>query len=102
MKYKFEDYMNNVVAPWAIKIVMAAHIFVVHDLLWSFWKQRGEEMKELFKDIVEFGFMTLCRVIGCMLVIYLIVFASHTTIMLDRYLSKYSHFREVSTCQVLI
>jgi hypothetical protein len=35
---KFEDYMNNVFAPWAIKIVIAAHIFVVHYVLWGFWK----------------------------------------------------------------
>ncbi len=35
---KFEDYMNNVFAPWALKIVIAAHIFVAHDVLWSFCK----------------------------------------------------------------
>ena len=35
---KFEDYMNNVFAPWALKIVIAAHIFVVHAVALSFWK----------------------------------------------------------------
>jgi hypothetical protein len=35
---KFEDYMNNVFAPWAIKIVIAAHILVIHAIALSFWK----------------------------------------------------------------
>ena len=35
---KFEDYMNNVFAPWALKIVIAAHIFVVHAVALSFCK----------------------------------------------------------------
>jgi len=58
-------------------------------------------MKELFKDMVQFGFVALCGFIGCILVIYLLVFAAHTTIMLDTYLNKYSHFKEVKTCQVV-
>ena len=35
---KFEDYMNNVFAPWGLKIVIAAHIFVVYAVALSFWK----------------------------------------------------------------
>ena len=35
---KFEDYMNNVFAPWALKIVIAAHVFVINAVLLSFWK----------------------------------------------------------------
>jgi hypothetical protein len=35
---KFEDYMNNVFAPWALNIVIAAHIFVIHAVVLSFWK----------------------------------------------------------------
>ena len=35
---KFEDYMNNVFAPRAIKIVIAAHVLVVYAVALSFWK----------------------------------------------------------------
>ena len=35
---KFEDYMNNVFAPWGLQIVIAAHIFVIHAVVLSFWK----------------------------------------------------------------
>jgi hypothetical protein len=35
---KFEDYMNNVFAPWALKIVIGAHILVVYAMALSFWK----------------------------------------------------------------
>jgi len=35
---KFEDYMNNVFAPWALNIVIAVHIFVIHAVILSFWK----------------------------------------------------------------
>ncbi len=34
---KFENYMNNVFAPWAFKIVIAAHIFVINAILLKFW-----------------------------------------------------------------
>ena len=35
---KFEDYMNNVVAPLAIRIVIVAHVLVVYAVALSFWK----------------------------------------------------------------
>lgn len=35
---KFEDYMNNVFAPWALQMVIAAHVFVVYAVALSFWK----------------------------------------------------------------
>lgn len=35
---KFEDCMNNVVAPWALRIVIAAHGLVLYAMVLSFWK----------------------------------------------------------------
>lgn len=35
---KFEDYMNNVFAPWGLQIVITTHIFVINAVLLSFWK----------------------------------------------------------------
>ena len=47
---KFEDYMNNVFAPLALKIVIIAHILMVYAIALSFWKQRGLKMKENTKQ----------------------------------------------------
>ena len=30
---KFEDYMNNTLAPWAIRMVIFAHVFVINIIL---------------------------------------------------------------------
>jgi len=35
---KFDDYMNNVFAPWALKIVIAADVLVAYAVALSFWK----------------------------------------------------------------
>ena len=35
---KFKDYINDVVAPWAVMIVIGVLIFVIHVVALSFWK----------------------------------------------------------------
>jgi hypothetical protein len=35
---KFEDYMNNVVAPWALRIVIFANLSVLATMVVSFIK----------------------------------------------------------------